>query len=71
MDEARPLRLHIKIDSGMGRIGIRSVQELLELYQTIQSTENVELDGIFTHFATADEEDTLHFDQQVQFLRNV
>ena len=55
VDEALPLRLHIKIDSGMGRIGIRSEQELLELYQTIQSTDNMELDGIFTHFATADE----------------
>jgi len=68
VDEALPLRLHIKIDSGMGRIGIRSEQELLELYQTIQSTDNMELDGIFTHFATADEEDTLHFDQQVKFF---
>lgn len=68
VDEALPLRLHIKIDSGMGRIGIRSEQELLELYQTIQSADNMELDGIFTHFATADEEDTLHFDQQVQFF---
>lgn len=68
VDEALPLRLHIKIDSGMGRIGIRSEQELLELYQTIQSTDNMELDGIFTHFATADEEDTLHFDQQVNFF---
>lgn len=68
VDEVLPLRLHIKIDSGMGRIGIRSEQELLELYQTIQSAKNVELDGIFTHFATADEEDTMHFDQQVQFF---
>lgn len=68
VDEALPLRLHIKIDSGMGRIGIRSEQELLELYQTILSTDNMELDGIFTHFATADEEDTLHFDQQVKFF---
>jgi len=68
VDEALPLRLHIKIDSGMGRIGIRSEQELLELYQTIQSTDNMELDGIFTHFATADEEDTLYFDQQVKFF---
>jgi len=68
VDEALPLRLHIKIDSGMGRIGIRSEQELLELYQTIQSADNMELDGIFTHFATADEEDTLHFDQQVKFF---
>ncbi|KMY33977.1 alanine racemase [Lysinibacillus xylanilyticus] len=67
-DEADPLRLHIKVDSGMGRIGVRSEQELLDLYQTIQNTVNVELDGIFTHFATADEEDTSYFDRQVQFF---
>lgn len=66
--EALPIRLHIKVDSGMNRIGIRSEQELLEIYQTIQSIDNVELDGLFTHFATADEEDTVHFEQQVQFF---
>jgi len=69
-NEALSLQLHIKVDSGMGRIGIRSDQELLELYQTIESTDNVELNGIFTHFATADEKDTTHFDQQVQFFEN-
>ncbi|MFJ7733798.1 alanine racemase [Lysinibacillus sp. NPDC097231] len=67
-NEANPLRLHIKVDSGMGRIGVRSEQELLDLYQTIQTADNVELDGIFTHFATADEEDTSYFDKQVYFF---
>lgn len=61
-----PLRLHIKVDSGMGRIGVRTEEQLLDLYHTIQLTDNVELDGIFTHFATADEEDTQYFDSQVQ-----
>ncbi|HBJ00639.1 MAG TPA: alanine racemase, partial [Lysinibacillus sp.] len=69
-NEALPLQLHIKIDSGMGRIGIRSEQDLLALYQTIESTDNVELNGIFTHFATADEKDTTYFDQQVQFFES-
>ncbi len=68
VNEELPLRLHIKVDSGMGRLGIRSEQELVELYETIQSTANVELDGIFTHFATADEENSTHFNQQVQFF---
>lgn len=67
-NEVNPLRLHIKVDSGMGRIGVRSEQELLELYQTIKNTINVELDGIFTHFATADEEDASYFYRQVQFF---
>ncbi|MGE7091330.1 alanine racemase [Lysinibacillus sp. NPDC048646] len=61
-----PLRLHIKVDSGMGRIGVRTEEALLDVYHMIQLTNNVELDGIFTHFATADEEDTKYFDSQVQ-----
>ncbi len=69
-NEALPLQLHIKVDSGMGRIGIRTEQDLLALYQTIESTDNVELNGIFTHFATADEKDTTYFDQQVQFFES-
>ncbi len=69
-NEALPLLLHMKVDSGMGRIGIRSEQDLLALYQTIESTDNVELNGIFTHFATADEKDTTYFDQQVQFFES-
>lgn len=67
-NESLPLRLHIKVDSGMGRIGIRSEQELLALYQTIQSIDNMEINGIFTHFATADEEETTYFNQQVQLF---
>lgn len=66
--EADPLRLHIKVDSGMGRIGVRSEQELLELSDIIQTANNMKLDGIFTHFATADEEDTSYFDRQAHFF---
>ncbi|EON71095.1 alanine racemase [Lysinibacillus sphaericus] len=67
-NEVNPLRLHIKVDSGMGRIGIRTEEALLDLYHTIQLTHNVDLDGIFTHFATADDEETKYFDSQVQFF---
>ncbi len=69
--EENPLQLHIKVDSGMGRIGIRTESELLALYHTIHSTDNVELDGIFTHFATADEEDTAYFDSQVALFEKL
>ena len=58
------LKLHIKIDSGMGRIGVTSKEELLHLYNAISSSEHFVVDGIFTHFATADEEETTYFDNQ-------
>lgn len=59
-----PLKLHIKVDSGMGRIGVVTKEELMELYAAISSTDQCVLDGIFTHFATADEEDTSYFNNQ-------
>jgi alanine racemase len=59
------LKLHIKIDSGMGRIGVTDEQQLLALYEKVQLHENVMVEGIFTHFATADEEDTTYFENQL------
>lgn len=60
------LKLHIKIDSGMGRIGVTTIEELLTLFSDIKKTSNLIVDGIFTHFATADEEDESYFEKQVE-----
>ena len=49
----------------MGRIGVSTKAELIELYDSILSSTDFIVDGIFTHFATADEEDSLYFDKQV------
>lgn len=68
---SKPLLLHIKIDSGMGRIGVTAKEALLELYDAIQSTPNFVVDGIFTHFATADEEDTQYFEQQAATFKEL
>jgi len=51
------VKVHIKIDSGMGRIGVRTDEELNEVLDTIAECDNIILEGVFTHFATADEED--------------
>ena len=64
-DVIQPIKVHIKIDSGMGRIGVTSIDELLDLYQSIEKSNCLILDGIFTHFATADEEDDSYFTKQV------
>lgn len=67
-NEENSLRLHIKVDSGMGRIGVRTEEELLNLYYEIHAKKVFQLDGIFTHFATADDEDTEYFDSQVRIF---
>lgn len=74
VDEAKkickkPLKLHIKADTGMGRIGVKTESELLSLYKKIQSTDYFTVDGIFTHFATADEENEAYFNKQVNIFK--
>lgn len=66
LDETDRLRFQIKIDSGMGRIGIREPEELKKVEQLIEQDERFILEGVFTHFATADELDLTYFHQQVE-----
>lgn len=51
------LPIHIAIDTGMGRIGFLPNGESLDEIQKISKLENLKITGIFSHFATADEED--------------
>jgi len=53
----RPVRVHIKLDTGMGRIGVRTKEEAVTLAELIDSLPGVNLGGYFTHMATADEDD--------------
>lgn len=51
-------RMHLKVDTGMGRTGVREQDELENLLRQLDRSEHVELAGMFTHFARADEYDT-------------
>ncbi|HEL0620835.1 alanine racemase [Streptococcus equi] len=64
------LHVHVKVDSGMGRIGVRSLAEANQLISVL-SDMGVQLDGIFTHFATADESDHAMFDKQLTFFKQL
>lgn len=48
-------KIHIKIDSGMGRIGFLPKDQSIEEILKITKLPNIEVEGIFTHFAKADE----------------
>ena len=47
--------IHIKIDTGMGRIGFAPTEESLDIVEKISHLPGVFIEGIFTHFARADE----------------
>lgn len=60
------LRVHLALDTGMGRIGFRDRVTLLEAINFLQEhAAQFEFEGIFTHFATADAKDTTHYKYQV------
>ena len=46
------LKIHLKIDSGMNRLGFKEKKELNEIYAKLKNKENIKTEGIFTHFAT-------------------
>lgn len=49
--------LHMKIDTGMGRIGFPVCEESAEIIQEISQLDGAKIEGMFTHFAKADEKD--------------
>lgn len=49
--------IHLKVDTGMGRIGYIPNDESVEEIRKISELSNIEIDGIFTHFACADSAD--------------
>ena len=49
----KPLSLHIKVDTGMGRIGVLH-NDAFKLVQSIHKLKHIIIEGIFTHFAFAD-----------------
>ncbi|MPQ44583.1 alanine racemase [Clostridium tarantellae] len=56
IDLGKKAIIHIAIDTGMGRIGFLPNKNSLELVKEICSLEGIEVKGLFTHFATSDEE---------------
>ncbi|MCW1927664.1 alanine racemase [Bhargavaea beijingensis] len=67
-DFGRPLQVHLKVDTGMGRLGVRSGEDLLRMYRTARAAKIV-VDGVFTHFATADEPDNEVWRKQASGFR--
>jgi len=55
-DEGARARIHIKIDTGMGRLGVRP-SSARNVFEAAIAAQHCEVVGAFTHFATADEED--------------
>lgn len=58
--------VHIKLDTGMTRIGFKDNDESIETIKKISKLPGVEITGIFTHFARADEKDKTSVNKQIR-----
>jgi alanine racemase len=63
--QGRPAKVHVKYDSGMGRLGVTDPEEVMALVAICEAEHDLRLAGIWTHFATADEIGDDYFDQQL------
>ncbi len=52
------IKVHIKADTGMNRVGVKRMDEFRALLAIIKGSEALELEGLFTHFAESEAEDT-------------
>jgi alanine racemase len=64
-------KIHIAIDTGMGRIGFLPTPESIKIIEEISQLEGISIEGLFTHFATSDEENKEYTYEQFSKLNNI
>ena len=63
-------RLHLKADTGMSRLGANPA-EIIDLFRAIGNLPNIHMEGLFTHFARADEADSTPTDTQEELFHEL
>ncbi|GHO43530.1 alanine racemase [Ktedonospora formicarum] len=69
----KSVHVHIKVDTGMGRLGIRSErqEEILALVREARNLEGLVVEGIYTHFASADASDKTYARTQLTRFQQI
>ena len=64
--QGKTAKIHIKIDTGMSRLGFSDTIESLNEIKKICTLDGINIDGLFSHFARADETDKSSVKQQIK-----
>ncbi|RRC92145.1 alanine racemase [Erysipelotrichaceae bacterium OH741_COT-311] len=67
-DDIKDLKVHIKIDTGLNRIGLKTIEELQQAMLLLKE-KGVVVEGIFTHFACSDQKDQTFTKQQYSLFK--
>lgn len=70
MSPSNKLKVHLKIDSGMNRLGMKSVEEAKEAIAILEEKQ-ICVDGIFTHYACSDEESESMSKKQYEMFSSI
>lgn len=71
LKDGRKLKVHVKVDSGMGRLGVLGHDEALAFIERALHTPQLEVEGLFTHYAKADEADKEYTKRQYERFRHI
>ena len=66
----QPLSIHIKVDTGMGRLGLPA-SELLTFLDAVLRWKSIRIEGFMTHLADSDGDDSSHTEQQLKCFRGL
>ncbi len=64
LSRGKEMTIHIKIDTGMSRLGLQVNHETIEEIERIYELPNINIEGIYSHLAVADEEDKAYTHEQ-------
>ena len=67
----KEVNIHISVDTGMSRLGFNDCDESIDEIVEISKMNNLKIDGIFSHFAKADETDKSFTNTQIERFNNI
>ena len=70
IDMPKQIKMHVKLDTGMSRLGITNSKDLDEIIEKTTDNPNLFLEGIYTHFATSGINDK-HWDDQLEKFKEI
>jgi alanine racemase len=69
--DTKKLKIHIKLDTGMGRLGLQTGPEAIAFIEEALQLPGIEVEGLFTHFANADEIDKSYTFEQYRRMERI
>ncbi|CAM0496714.1 alanine racemase [Thermoanaerobacter kivui] len=71
LNKGKKAKVHVKIDTGMGRIGYTDLEIAQREIEEMANMKGIELEGIFSHFSTSDEKDKTYSEMQFDMFKKL